>query len=398
MKKQNIATLSDGINASRNRIFKKMSRSFDLILKEMKNDLISEFFTNDEQRFLENMKKKLAITDTIPNGLENFDHNHNLIENSKKEILTDQNNNVLNEVKTDLKKKDKYKHIDFSLCKQRFADSDSSLFENDLFNIKFDIGTPRNHLIILFKNSLLRKSHMSIKDLNDDEIEYLLRLVDDFVYAINAQNEEFTLSFHTGSWASAKHFHAHLCLSTDLYLRLFNEKNLHINEMSSSKNWNMDLPSSDLKDLYIKNVINYNVSNHENSMKYKKKEIISIKSSQANKVPKISRYIIPFYNKSNMKIEYDSHIPKISINLKKNVKDKWNIESVKFETLKSLIDYSKKNGYFEKNNGSHVCLKMYQNVEGYLRISADRYYDLHPLPDSFLKNFEDMSTECSINT
>ncbi len=74
------------------------------------------------------------------------------------------------------------------------------LFENDTFKLEFDIPTPRPHLIIIFKEDTFRKSHTSVRDLTPNEIQRLLDLVDQFMRAINAQAEDHTLSFHTGTW------------------------------------------------------------------------------------------------------------------------------------------------------------------------------------------------------
>ncbi len=76
------------------------------------------------------------------------------------------------------------------------------LFENTIFKIQFDINLPRPHLLIFFKKDIARKDQTNVEHLSELEIESLILLVENFMKAINAQNEAHTISFHTGGWVS----------------------------------------------------------------------------------------------------------------------------------------------------------------------------------------------------
>lgn len=84
------------------------------------------------------------------------------------------------------------------------------IFSNDVFKIVFDLPTPRNHMIILFKHDSYRKSRRSVKDLDEDELRSLIHLVDGFNNEFIAKHEEVILSFHTGYWVNLINFEMNL--------------------------------------------------------------------------------------------------------------------------------------------------------------------------------------------
>ena len=84
------------------------------------------------------------------------------------------------------------------------------IFSNDVFKIVFDLPTPRNHMIILFKHDSYRKSRRSVKDLEEDELRSLIHLVDGFNDEFIAKHEEVILSFHTGYWVNLINFEMNL--------------------------------------------------------------------------------------------------------------------------------------------------------------------------------------------
>ena len=75
--------------------------------------------------------------------------------------------------------------------------SSYNIFSNDVFCMKFDVMTPRNHLIILAK-----KNAESVKNFNDTELHSLLNLVDDFINKVNGTQDDIILSFHIGNLVS----------------------------------------------------------------------------------------------------------------------------------------------------------------------------------------------------
>lgn len=276
---------------------------------------------------------------------------------------------------------DSFKHIDFKICKQK---NGPVLFENEVFRIEFDIPTPRAHLIILFKTATFRKSHKSVRDLTEPEVKSLIDLVDDFMTMINGQSETYTLSFHTGAWASAHHFHGHISIDVGLYLRLLEEKNLDVQDFAVSKNWNQKLKNTGIKDLYVKNVVNYTSKNNAISKEYQEEELEIIKNFDKSKI--VLKYIMPFLNKHSVELVYDDKMPILRFVPKE--KFRTGGRDMKVLMLRTLVDYANKNEYFEKSGGSHICLRMGGEFEAFLRIRADKFYLIHPQRDQFLENFE----------
>lgn len=73
-----------------------------------------------------------------------------------------------------------------------------------MFQIVFDLPTPRPHFIILFNPDYqsLNKNKTSLKGLNENELRSLLDLVNQFHLITNNTLGDFTLSFHTGHWVT----------------------------------------------------------------------------------------------------------------------------------------------------------------------------------------------------
>lgn len=354
---------------------KSFSSKESTVVEELPTD--QELFTNQESSDVQESIPLEESSDVQELTMEPLT-NQKLCNHQK--IQIDCNNNSL------IFNVNRFKNINFSICKKHRNDV---LFENDMFMIKFDIPTPRPHLIILFKYQTFKQRNVS--DLSNDQLSSLMNVCYQFINELEAQAEEFTLSFHTGLWASSKHFHAHLIIDIDLYIRLLLEKNLDMRYISPSKNWNMSLPSTDLFDLYIQNVLDYSASNVANVSCYRKKEIERIRSLDHVS----SKYQLPFHNKRSIDLKFDMKTPRLGFSLKDQYE--WSSERQRIEIIKTMIDYSNKNGYNDKH-GSHICIEISKSSEGFMRISGDKFYELHPLRDLFLKNFEDMNEVYYVDT
>jgi hypothetical protein len=81
------------------------------------------------------------------------------------------------------------------------------LFENGLFEIVFDVYTPRPHFII----KLIRdrrpddtkpknKPKIYIDSLVDSELHELIKLVQEFAQKFDLTKQKLILSFHIGYW------------------------------------------------------------------------------------------------------------------------------------------------------------------------------------------------------
>lgn len=146
------------------------------------------------------------------------------------------------------------------------------------------------------------------------------------------------------------------------------------------------MSSENKYDLYIKNVLNYTSSIKLLDIhKYNEMELAQIETFDEK--AKCLKYVLPFYNKSLFLTNYDDYSPKIWFNLKDTPRSKLTIAEQRFESVKAMIDYANKNGYFEKTNGCHICVDLIEPVNGYLLIRIDDFYLKHPNRELFLKNF-----------
>ncbi len=189
--------------------------------------------------------------------------------------------------------------------------------------------------------------------------------------------------------ASAKHFHAHISIEIDLYLRLLNAKNLGSWHFKITKNWNVNLPSNGLKDLYIKNVKNYKNKNSMDLMRYKTGDLNKIRVLKGSEVTYKPFSFEAFYKKKQLNISFDMNVPKIVFDIRKKFIDTFqSFGELKSDLLRSMVDCADKNGYFGKNLGSHICFQMGSNFEAYLRVAPEKFYEIHPNREVFLANFE----------
>lgn len=279
---------------------------------------------------------------------------------------------------------DPYRHINFQACQ---GSADSVLFENNTFTLSFDIGTPRPHFIILLKGQRNRRS--SVKDLTEPELVSMLELCEDFIGAINARSEEFTLAFHTGKWASCRHFHGHLCCETALYLRILSAKQLDAKYLVPSKNWQ----GTD----YVQNVLAYEHMQEAASRVYKLKSLAAIEA-EAGEPKKPAGYQLPFANKRQVELLYDTSEPHLVFQLKEEARAKWSVPEQRLQLLRTLVDWTCKQGFYEGERGSHLCLALWPQQKAYVHMDAHLFHRMHPRPELFLARFSDLSRKCYIST
>ena len=161
----------------------------------------------------------------------------------------------------------------------------------------------------------------------------------------------------------------------------FKEINPYIEKFKPTKCWKIHGIES-IKNLYIKNVINYKKLALQSSTYYKIGELNIIKSGMASKI-KIS------FKSETFDYTFDLKEPKIHFKLKHSIQMNNPIED-KVKLIKTMVQFATVNGFFSKTSGAHICLNLQSQdqVEGYLRLSIDKFYQVHPLPEIFLKNFQ----------
>jgi len=187
--------------------------------------------------------------------------------------------------------------------------------------------------------------------------------------------------------ASASHFHAHISIDIELYVRLINEKQLNSRNFKVTKNWDKDLPSSSIKELYLKNVFNYKKKFSMELENYKRLEIDAIQGFDEEKLCLNGQAMTEFCGNNKVNVSFDVNAPLIRFALKERVTSQK--AELKGVLLRSMVDYALQSGHFEKTSGSHICLKMDGefSVEAYVRIGGDRFYLVHPQRKRFLENF-----------
>lgn len=136
-----------------------------------------------------------------------------------------------------------------------------------------------------------------------------------------------------------------------------------------------------MKDVYLANVNKYKEKSAESSNKYRLKEIENAK--------KISNFKTVSLNDPNFKLDFDLREPRlhfISAGIIDNVR-----------LLKLMREFANKEGYFNKNSGAHICVKLDFNnnpSSGYIQVGGDVFYQMHPNRDTFLTNFKNHQGYC----
>ena len=90
-------------------------------------------------------------------------------------------------------------------------------------------------------------------------------------------------------------------------------------------------------------------------------------------------------------IEFDNVEPKIRLSSLQMRYDSIESRSILVQELCRIANES---GFFGQSSGSHICvgLSCHENLNGYIRVSGDQYYQIHPDPDRFLENFSNHTT------
>jgi hypothetical protein len=124
---------------------------------------------------------------------------------------------------------------------------------------------------------------------------------------------------------------------------------------------------------------------------YKKKEIETIKELNHIKDEKINVAELKF---DDVKFFYDLTEPVIEF----FNSDTLNTSALKkyIDLMRAMIDFAKNIDLFSQNRGAHICLEIDDSncFNGYIRTSADIYYQISPSPELFLTNFSKLKEYC----
>ena len=125
--------------------------------------------------------------------------------------------------------------------------------ENAMFRVVFDLFTPRPHFIILPKIGAIGNDFSSM---TKEQTSSLIKAARSMLSSFNISKS--TLSIHRGSWKSrdSNSFHAHICVDTEIYLQIFEQRQGTIPNWPSDEwvtnQWQSRLPQS-----YPENVRDY---------------------------------------------------------------------------------------------------------------------------------------------
>lgn len=214
-------------------------------------------------------------------------------------------------------------------------------FNNSLFDVKFDLYTPRPHFILLTKESEIEFVNPNFSSTTNEQKQELIKSVKSVMELFKIDGG--ILSIHLGAWRSQKEkLHVHFCVNVDSYLKAFNSQKYKIpkwpNKQFVTKEWIFDkCPHK-----YADNVRHYPYRS------YLKKELQDIKNGKCPET-KISAEKIPLEGGISRIVFHHSH-PKIGF---VGAKSKYaeNLQRYlsameKFAEELSLTDV----------NGCHVCL------------------------------------------
>jgi hypothetical protein len=147
-----------------------------------------------------------------------------------------------------------------------------------------------------------------------------------------------------------------------------------------------------MADIYVKNVLDYKIKTWKNSEKYQQKELNIIRQLTHESYFQVNH---ENYNSPLFEIEFDLVEPKLKLMPKVS-----NHSQIGMQAIKLMCKFAVDHGYFEKNNGCHICLNISSDSNhtyGYMHLSADNFYRMHPARDLFFANFQNL-TSYSIDT
>ena len=170
---------------------------------------------------------------------------------------------------------------------------------------------------------------------------------------------------------------------------MFRESHINPNELIPTEKWHINDPNVNISELYIKNVLYYPQFLVNDLMNQKINDLANIERLKNSHFNQSYRNEIQFYNDDLISLNYETQEPRLKFIHKRT--DNLNPFEVKFELLKSLVDYADKRDYFGPNVGCHICLKVTNDLSGYLQFSGEEFYKIHPLREIFLNNFSNLN-------
>ena len=169
-------------------------------------------------------------------------------------------------------------------------------------------------------------------------------------------------------------------------------KDASIEYTKPTNNWSYKTPANgqNMADLYVQNVLIYKAKMQETAIKYQQKELGIIRQIIANDRRKMNFFSIHY--PSTHEVRFDSMEPKLWFT-QKHIAPCSQLQS-NLVIIKAMCMFAIEHGYFERDSGCHICLNIQHAINtpsGYLHLSADTFYRIHPVRDVFFKNFRNLS-------
>ena len=219
-------------------------------------------------------------------------------------------------------------------------------FTNPIFNVKFDIFSPRPHFIILTRKGVEIGREFSC--ITERQTQQLIQAGKSVLESFKIEGG--ILSVHRGAWRSSKgKIHVHFCVDVESYLRVYESRKNAIpnwlNKRHVTKEWKASKdPSS-----YVQNVRGYPYRS------YLQQEVKQIREKSSWVEPGVPLEEVKLEG-GLTKVVYHSSHPKIGFVGKKpeSIEELqqvlWAIEKVAKEL--GLTDLNSE----DENHGGHVCL------------------------------------------
>lgn len=182
--------------------------------------------------------------------------------------------------------------------------------------------------------------------------------------------------------ASTKYFHAHICVNRDLFINFVNSnQDFDSIRYNPTKKWQIkSTVNQSFKDLYISNVKNYEKVARTEANSYRTSEINLIKINSNPQFIDL-KYLL----NDQFVFFYDLKQPVLKFLL--NSFNNEPLVEKHIELLKMMTNFASKYNFFSSDNGCHICLNL-KEFEGQIKMSGDKFYEMHPLREAFLENFE----------
>lgn len=160
-------------------------------------------------------------------------------------------------------------------------------------------------------------------------------------------------------------------MSESTYLNIFRSLNVRLKPSDISSNWKFkSTRNMSISDLYVENVRNYERITSQSSNKYRKAELEQMAMMRRRPIEQTK------FNHSH--IRFDITEPKVYFQNRTTI-----------GLLRDMCRFVQGEQLWDrKQGGSHICIYLARPTSGYVHLSGDKFYELHPNAAVFYSNFK----------